>query len=552
MPMETLSTSHNIPYVNYRVPELVDSTGSADKCVLWNLGLMEYRQAYQLQRKIHLKRVNGEISDTLLLLEHPPTFTIGKSGTLNNVLASEKQLAQEGISLYLIERGGDVTYHGPGQLVGYPIIDLTNRGRDIRGFVRDLEEVLIRTLKDFSIRAGRDETHPGVWADKEEVAAIGLSVQEWVSMHGFALNVNTNLDHFSLINPCGFSDRKATSIAKLLGHEVPMEAVTERLVLHFSNVFDTRMELRTVTALEELWMKGRLPPWFKQKIPDPIVMSSMQNFLEGLHLHTICGSAQCPNIGECFSRKTATFLILGDVCTRQCTFCAVKKGVPLPVDEREPQHLLEAVKNLGLRYVVITSVTRDDLPDGGASQFVKTIEILHQQGNGVIVEVLVPDFRGSGEALREIIEARPEVINHNLETVPRLYPDVRPGAHYRHSLKLLSEAKRMDPKIVTKSGLMVGLGETRKEVIEVMRDLREANCDLLTIGQYLRPSPKHYPGFSFVSPKEFSEYEQIVREMGFREVACGPLVRSSYRAAELYAKAKGEIWEDFSKSVGNL
>ena len=551
MPLENLSTSHNIPYVmNYRVSELADSTGSADKCVLWNLGLVEYKQAYQLQRRIHHQRVEGEISDTLLLLEHPPTFTIGKSGTLSNILVSEKQLRQRGISLYLIERGGDVTYHGPGQLVGYPIMDLKKRGEDIRRLVRDLEEVIIRTLKDFSIRAGRDKTHPGVWVDKEEVAAIGLSVQRWVSMHGFALNVNMNLDHFSLINPCGFSDRKATSMAKLLGHEISMEAVSERLVFHFSEVFDTRIELRTVTALEELWMKGRLPPWFKQKIPDPTVMSSMQNLLEGLHLHTICGSARCPNIGECFSRKTATFLILGNVCTRRCTFCAVNKGEPLSVDEREPQHLLEAVKNLGLRYVVITSVTRDDLPDGGASQFVKTIEILHQQGNGVIIEVLVPDFRGSVEALRKVVEARPEVINHNLETVPRLYPEVRSGAHYRRSLKLLSQVKRMDPKIVTKSGLMLGLGETRKEVIEVMRDLREANCDLLTIGQYLRPSPKHYPVFSFVSPKEFSEYEQIGREIGFREVAFAPLVRSSYRAAELYDKVKGETCADLVESVG--
>jgi lipoic acid synthetase len=552
MPLENLSTCHNIPYLNYRVPDLSEGTSFVEKCELWNLGLMGYHEAYQLQRRIHRQRVDGEISDTLLLLEHFPTFTIGSSGTFNNILASEKQLAQEGISLYLIERGGDVTYHGPGQLVGYPIMDLKKRGKDIRRLVRDLEEVMIRTLKDFSISASRDGNYPGVWVGKEEIAAIGLSIQRWVSMHGFALNVNPNLTHFSLINPGGFSDRKATSMAKILGHEISMEAVSERLVLHFSNVFHTRMEFRTVTALEELWMKGSLPPWFKQKIPDPTVMSSMQNLQEGLHLHTICGSAQCPNIGECFSRKTATFLILGDVCTRRCTFCAVSKGLPVPVDEWEPPHLLEAVKRLGLRYVVVTSVTRDDLADGGASQFVKTIEILHQQGNGVIVEVLVPDFRGSVEALGKVVEAGPEVINHNLETVPRLYPEVKSGAHYRRSLKLLSEVKRMDPKIMTKSGLMVGLGETRQEVIEVMRDLREANCDLLTIGQYLRPSLKHHPVFSFVSPEEFSEYEQIGREMGFRGVASAPLVRSSYRAAELYAKAKGEIWEDLSGSVGNL
>jgi len=286
-------------------------------------------------------------------------------------------------------------------------------------------------------------------------------------------------------------------------------------------------------------MKGRLPPWLKQRIPDPAIMHSMKRLLDGLNLHTICESALCPNSGECFSRKTATFLILGDVCTRRCTFCAVKKGLPGPVDEGEPQNLLNAVKSLGLRYVVITSVTRDDLADGGASQFVEAIEVLHEQGNGIIVEVLIPDFGGSAEALKTVIQAKPEVINHNVETVPRLYPEVRPEASYSHSLELLSNVKRTDPTLVTKSGLMLGLGETRDEVIEVMGDLREAKCDLLTIGQYLRPSPKHHPVVAFVSPEEFSEYEHIGREMGFTEVASAPLVRSSFRAAELYAEVKG-------------
>ena len=286
-------------------------------------------------------------------------------------------------------------------------------------------------------------------------------------------------------------------------------------------------------------MKGRLPPWFKQRIPDPAIMHSMKQLLDGLNLHTICESALCPNSGECFSRKTATFLILGDVCTRRCSFCAVKKGTPVPVDKNEPHHLLEAVKSLGLEYVVITSVTRDDLADGGACQFVEAIEILHEQGNGIIVEVLIPDFGGSAEALKTVIQPKPQVINHNVETVPRLYLEVRPEASYARSLELLSEVKRMDPTLVTKSGLMLGLGETREEVIAVMNDLGEANCDLLTIGQYLRPSPSHHPVVAFISPEEFSAYEQRGREMGFTEVTAAPLVRSSYKAAELYAKVKG-------------
>ena len=285
-------------------------------------------------------------------------------------------------------------------------------------------------------------------------------------------------------------------------------------------------------------MTGRLPPWFKQKLADPAVMSSMHGLLDELSLHTICQSALCPNIGKCFTAGTATFLILGGVCTRCCTFCAVKKGHPGLVDEEEPEHLFEAVKKMGLSYVVITSVTRDDLPDGGASQFARTVTLLRENVAGIKVEVLVPDFRGSEEAIQLVVESGPQVINHNVETVPRLYPEVRPGADYARSLELLYTVKKQNPALVTKSGLMLGLGESREEVIEVMGDLREANCDLLTIGQYLQPSPQHRPVVRFVPPEEFTEYEAIGQALGFIEVASSPLVRSSYRAAELYDRAK--------------
>jgi lipoate-protein ligase B len=203
-----------------------------------DLGLIEYRKAWELQRKLHRQRIEGRISDVLLLLEHSPTITIGKSGTIDNVLISREQLAQAGISLFFIDRGGDVTYHGPGQLVGYPILDLRERGKDLHCYVHNLEEVILRTLRDFSIDAGRDESHPGVWVDREEIAAIGLNVRKWVSMHGFALNINTNLDHFTFINPCGYSDRRATSISKILGIKMPMKQVKERLSFHFCDVFD--------------------------------------------------------------------------------------------------------------------------------------------------------------------------------------------------------------------------------------------------------------------------------------------------------------------------
>jgi lipoate-protein ligase B len=211
-------------------------------CIVYRLGLVEYREAYDLQRTLTRQRLDGSPADIILLLEHPPVISIGKSGKLENVLASQAQLTREGISLFFTDRGGDVTYHGPGQLVAYPIIDLRNRKKDVRKFVRDLEEVVIRTLNDFSISAHRDESHAGVWVNGEEIAAIGLSIKRWITMHGIALNVNPNLEHFSLINPCGFSDRKATSMARLLARDVPMEEVTPRLIAHFSDVFSAHIE----------------------------------------------------------------------------------------------------------------------------------------------------------------------------------------------------------------------------------------------------------------------------------------------------------------------
>lgn len=222
--------------------DMVESTNFSDRCIAIKLGMIEYYEAYQLQKRLHRERIRGDIPDALLLLVHPPTLTIGRSGSPDNILVSNEQLSQEGISLFFIGRGGDVTYHGPGQLVAYPIMDLTQRGKDIHRFVRNLEEVIICTLEDFSISSARDESHAGVWVGKEEVAAIGLSVRRWISMHGIALNVNTNLEHFSFINPCGFSDRKATSMSKLLGYDVSMDAVTERLIARFSDVFDISVD----------------------------------------------------------------------------------------------------------------------------------------------------------------------------------------------------------------------------------------------------------------------------------------------------------------------
>ena len=279
---------------------------------------------------------------------------------------------------------------------------------------------------------------------------------------------------------------------------------------------------------------ARRPEWLKLSPLDPTILAPMRKLTRDLKLHTICESAHCPNRPECFAEGTATFMILGDVCTRNCTFCAVKYGKPQAPDPQEPEHIAEAVSKLGLRYVVITSVTRDDLPDGGSFHFAQTIKAIHKYDPKIMVEVLIPDFRGSLSALQNVIDARPAVLNHNVETVPRLYPEVRSQAKYQRSLEVLRQAKLLDGRLLTKSGLMLGLGESRQEVIEVMTNLRQASCDILTIGQYLPPSLKHHEVVRYIPPEEFDEYQNMGREMGFVSVFSGPLVRSSFHAAGAY------------------
>jgi len=260
------------------------------------------------------------------------------------------------------------------------------------------------------------------------------------------------------------------------------------------------------------------------------LISQTSGLLAHLGLPTVCESARCPNRGECFSHHTATFLILGDVCTRGCAFCAVKKGRPLPPQADEPRRLTRAVSELGLRHVVVTSVTRDDLPDGGAAHYASVVKALREHCPGVRVELLVPDFAGSREALAKVLAAAPDILAHNLETVPRLYLQVRRGADYRRSLKVLQQAKELSPKIITKSGLMLGLGEESAEIDEVLKDLRAVDCDMLTLGQYLSPSLHHVPVARYVNPEEFDGWLKSAQALGFKSVAAGALVRSSYKA----------------------
>lgn len=275
------------------------------------------------------------------------------------------------------------------------------------------------------------------------------------------------------------------------------------------------------------------PSWLRVPSPlHPDVMALRKRLSES-GLHTVCEEARCPNIGECFRQGTATFMILGNLCTRACPFCDVDHGKPLPPDPFEPEHLARAVVRMGLRHVVVTSVDRDDLPDGGAAHFVKVIDALRESAPGVTVEILVPDFRGClPKALDTLSRSLPDLFNHNMETVPRLYRKARPGADYAHSLELLSRFSRAHPDIPVKSGIMLGLGEEDAEVLDVIHDLRAAGCSMLTIGQYLSPSSEHLPVERYVSPEEFSRWKSLAIQAGFRNVAAGPLVRSSYHAEQ--------------------
>ncbi|MSQ21693.1 MAG: lipoyl synthase [Dehalococcoidia bacterium] len=292
---------------------------------------------------------------------------------------------------------------------------------------------------------------------------------------------------------------------------------------------------QTLQTREGQETQRRLPPWFKVRMPGGPNFIQLSNLLRSGELHTVCEEAHCPNVGECWERGTATFMVLGDICTRACRYCAVTSGRPLGVDMEEPDRLAAAVERLGLRYCVITSVNRDDLPDGGAFIFAQCVLKIRERMPNTKVETLIPDFKGQG--LKTMVRARPDVLNHNIETVRRVFHGVRPKGNYDYSLELLRQVKEMAPGMATKSGMMVGLGETWDEILATMADLRAVDCDLLTIGQYLRPSPKHIDISKFYTPQEFAQLRDEGMRMGFRHVAAGPLVRSSYHADEQHSAA---------------
>lgn len=498
------------------------------------LGLVPYAEAEALQRAVH----EYAVDDYLLLQEHPHVYTLGSSAKREHVL---RDPAEVGAQLVEADRGGDVTYHGPGQLVGYPIVSLAEwraGQRDVVAFVRKLESVLISVCADFGIEAERSRGYTGVWVGDEKIAAIGVRVSRGRTRHGFALNVDPDLSMFEHIVPCGIRDRGVTSMSRLSGRPIAMEQVVERVVARFAEAFGDGSADRADVAWHRparadgiaVALTRKRPDWMRVRAHFDDGYLELKRLARGLDLHTVCEEAGCPNIYECWADRTATFMINGDRCTRACGFCQIDTRKPLPLDVDEPQHVADAVAALGLAHAVITCVARDDLPDGGASGFAATVEAIRATSPGTAVELLIADCKGDAASLATIFDARPDILNHNLETVARLQRAVRPSAGYARSLAVLGRARAAG--LVTKSGLILGMGETDDEVRQAMADLRAVGVDILTIGQYLRPTASHLPVERWWHPDEFAALAEYGETLGFAHVEAGPLVRSSYHARE--------------------
>jgi lipoyl synthase len=510
--------------------------------VRW-LGSVGYREAEALQRAVHGRAAD----DYLLFQEHPHVYTLGSSAKPEHILRAP---ASVGAELVHADRGGDVTYHGPGQLVGYPIVSLAEwkaGQRDVVAYVRRLEDVLLAALLDFGIEAEVSKGYTGVWVGDEKIAAIGVRVAQGRTRHGFALNVDPDLEMFGHIVPCGIRDRGVTSMTRVLGRPVALRNVAERVATRFAELFDYAAVARADVAWERpekpapndgvmISLTRKRPEWMRVKARMDEEFIGLKKLVKDLDLHTVCEEAGCPNIYECWGDRTATFMILGERCTRACGFCLVDTRKPLAVDPEEPQRVADAIKTLGLAHAVITCVARDDLPDGGASVFADTVAAVRATNPETAVELLISDCKGDGDALQTIFAARPDVLNHNLETVARLQRLARPSAGYARSLSVLGRAK--DAGLVTKSGLILGMGETAEELKVAITDLRNVGVDILTLGQYLQPSGSHLPVAKWWHPDEFAEIGAFAESLGFRHVESGPLVRSSYHARAAAAETE--------------
>ncbi|MEY2571143.1 MAG: lipoyl synthase, partial [Acidimicrobiaceae bacterium] len=462
--------------------------------VRW-LGKVRYRDALALQHGLFVESPD----DHLLLLEHPHVYTLGVRADVANVLVPP---ADVGAELVRADRGGDVTYHGPGQLVGYPILTVPGkRGggmADTVAYVRSVEQLVIDALADLGLPgATRLDGYPGVWIDDRKIAAIGVRLTRGRSMHGFALNVDPDLAMFGHIVPCGIRDKQVTSL-RAEGIDAPMRAVVDAVAAratarwgsggweradvswHVPGTAHEGAGEHNVVAID-----APKPSWVKARVRIGDDYLRLKKTMRDLSLTTVCEEAGCPNIFECWADGTATFMLNGEQCTRACGFCLVDTSKPAPIDADEPERVAEAVERMGLSFAVLTAVARDDLPDGGASGFVRTIEAIRRRTPGCEIEVLIPDCKGDPDALDAIFEARPDVLNHNVETVARLQRLVRPSASYARSLSVLARAKAAG--LTVKSGIIVGMGETDDEVLGALADLHAVGVDIVTIGHYLRP-----------------------------------------------------------------
>jgi lipoic acid synthetase len=559
--------------------------------VRW-LGSVPYREALAVQEALF---EHGS-AQHLLLLEHPHVVTYGPRADLaRNVLVD---LTAVGADFVAVNRGGDVTYHGPGQLVGYPIVSLqpkhgsgTSGLADSVAYVHSVEQLIIDSLGELGVtNAGRLRDYPGVWIDPDgpdprKICAIGVRLTRGRTMHGFALNVAPDLRAMrEWIVPCGIADKAVTSLAEE-GVDVPMREVADvvaRLAADlwgggqlerqdvawrhrpddlsaFSRGEGPGTAVRTaadhgVPEVPEISaarsgvpvrLLGRLadagvtdghaiaerkPEWLRPKVVHGPEVLSLKRTLRDLDLVTVCEEAGCPNLSECWSDGTATFMVLGERCTRACGFCLVDTRKPLEVDLGEPSRVAEAVERLDLAHAVLTMVARDDLPDGGMGLVAATVEAIRLRRPATTVETLISDAKGEASSLEVLFAARPDVLNHNVETVPRLQRAVRPSAGYARSLGVLSRAKAAG--LTTKSGLIVGMGETDDEVAGALVDLASIGVDIVTIGQYLRPTSHHLPVVRWVEPATFERYREVGEAAGIGHVEASPLTRSSYHARQ--------------------
>jgi lipoic acid synthetase len=527
-----------------------------------HLGRVSFVEANDLQRALLQAS-----DDYVLLFEHPPTYTRGVRTLEEHFLIPPSQLNAVVIDA---DRGGDVTYHAPGQVVAWAIVSVDDDPAAGKAHVRRLEDAVIAAVRRADPEGrlgevGRLDGYPGVWAHLEglpsKIAAVGVRTERndaghRRTLHGVALNVEIDLEGFKAIVPCGIPDKPVASlhslglavttvdVENLLGEELERQlGGVSRVARVDRSVATTSEERPLIRRLRKagvdpdagLALNVRKPEWLRIEAHMGTEYQSLRKLTEDLRLVTVCEEAGCPNIFECWSAGTATFMVNGERCTRACGFCLVDTRKPLALDPTEPERVAEAVVRLNLAHAVITCVARDDLADGGAGAIAQSVRAIRERSPGTNVEVLTSDLKGDADSLQMLIDARPDVMNHNIETVARLQRAVRPSAGYLRSLTVL--ARSAHAGLTTKSGLMVGLGETVDEVEETLADLAAVGVQIVTIGQYLRPTERHLPVARFWEPAEFVDLAERGRRLGLRHVQSSPLTRSSYHAREALSDA---------------